>query len=88
MEVLGKLIKFRNHEFQNSFNYLGRATDKNFICLLDSQAVIKVLNNFQINSTWVWHCCQPLVKLTEHDRVQLLCMLGYMGIDGSEIADH
>jgi hypothetical protein len=45
--VLGKLIKCYNHEFQNFLNYCGRATDNN-IYLSDSQAAIKVLNNFQI----------------------------------------
>jgi len=54
----------------------------------DSQAAFKARNNFQINPTLVWDCHQSPVKLTEHHRVQILCMLGCMEIYGSEIADH
>lgn len=86
--MLGKLIKFHNQECQNLYNYYGRATDRNIIFLSDSQVAFKVLNNFPINRTLVWDCHQSPVKLTELHRVQLLCMLGHMGIDGSEIADH
>jgi len=53
--------------------------------LSDSQAAIKALNNFQINSKLVWDCCQSLVKLAEYNRVQLICMLGHMGTDVNEI---
>jgi hypothetical protein len=87
--VLGKLIKFHNHECQNLYNYCGRATtDRNTIFLSDSQAAFNALNNFQINPTLVWDCHHSPVKLTEHHRLQILCILGCMGIDGIEIADH
>ena len=38
------------------------------------------------NSNLVWNC--HLVKLAEHNRVQLMWVPGHMGIDGNEIADH
>jgi hypothetical protein len=83
-----KLINFHNNECQNLYSYCGRATDRNIIFLSDKQAAFKALNNFQINPTLIWGCHQSPVKLTEHHRVQLLCMLGRMRIDGSEIADN
>ena len=48
------------------------------ICILsDSQADIKVLNNFQINSKLVWDCHQSLMRLAEHNRVQLIWVPGH-----------
>ena len=48
---------------------------------------IKALNNFQINSKLVWDCLQSMVKLADHNRMQLVWMPGHMGIDGNETAD-
>jgi ribonuclease HI len=59
----------------------------NIYLLSDSQAAIKAPNNFQINSKLVWDCHQSLVTLAEHNRVQLIWVPGYMGIDGNEMAD-
>jgi ribonuclease HI len=55
--------------------------------LSDSQAAIKALNNFQINSKLVWDCHQSLMRLAEHNRVQLIWVPGHLGIDGNEKAD-
>jgi hypothetical protein len=55
--------------------------------LSDSQAAIKALNNFQINSELVWVCPQSLVKLAEYNRIQLICMLGHLGNYVNEIDD-
>ena len=52
-----------------------------------SQAAIKALDSFQLNSNLVWDCLQSLVKLAEHNKIQLVWMPGHMGIDGNEIAD-
>jgi hypothetical protein len=41
--------------------YIGR----NIYTLSDSQAVIKALDNFKINSQLVWDCHQSLKKLTD-----------------------
>jgi ribonuclease HI len=58
------------------------------ICILsDSQAAIKVLNNFQINSKLVWDCHQSLVRLTDHNRDQRTWMPGHTRIDGNGMAD-
>jgi ribonuclease HI len=58
------------------------------ICILsDSQADIKVLNNFEINSKLVWDCHQSLMRLAEHNRVQLIWVPGHMEIYGNEMAD-
>jgi hypothetical protein len=51
------------------------------------QAAVKALDNFQINSKLVWDCHQFLVKLAEHNRLQLVWVQGHMGIDGNETAD-
>jgi ribonuclease HI len=40
------------------------------------------------NSKLVWNCHHSLVKLAEHNRVELMWVPGHMGIDGNEIADH
>jgi ribonuclease HI len=60
---------------------------RNIYILCDSQAAIKALNNFCINSKLVWDCHQSLVRLAEHNRVQLIWVPGHMGIDGNEKAD-
>jgi hypothetical protein len=51
------------------------------------KVAIKVLNSFQINSKLVWECHQSLVKLSEHNRVQLILVPGHTGIDSNETAD-
>jgi ribonuclease HI len=48
---------------------------------------IKALDSFQINSKLVWDCHQSLVKLAEHNRIQLAWVPGHMGIDGTETPD-
>jgi ribonuclease HI len=58
------------------------------ICILsDSQPAVKALNSFQTNSKLVWDCYMSLVKLAEHNRIQLIWVPGYMGINGNEMAD-
>jgi ribonuclease HI len=47
---------------------------------------IKALNNFQINSRLVWDCYQSLVKLAEHNSIQLIWVPGHMEIDRNEMA--
>ena len=56
--------------------------DRNIYILLNIQVAIKVLNNFQINSKLLWNCHQFLLKLAEHNRVQLVWVPGHMRIDG------
>ena len=43
-------------------------TGRNMYIPSDSQAAIKVQDNFQINSKSVWDCRQSTVKLAEHSR--------------------
>jgi ribonuclease HI len=64
-------------------SYSGR----NIYILSDSQAAIKAVGSFQINSKLFCDCHQSLVKLAEHNRIQLVLVPGHMGIDGNEIAD-
>jgi ribonuclease HI len=61
--------------------------DRNICILSDSQTAIKARNNFQIDSTLVCDCHQSLLKLAEHKRVQLVWVLGDIGIDGNKVAD-
>jgi ribonuclease HI len=62
-------------------------TGRNCYILSDSQAAIKALDSFQINSKLFWDSQQSLVKLAEHNRIQLVWVPGHMGIDGNERAD-
>jgi ribonuclease HI len=62
--------------------YIGR----NIYILSNSQAA-NSLGSFQINSKLVRDCHQSLVKLAEHNRIQLVWVPGHMGIDGNEIPD-
>jgi hypothetical protein len=55
----------------------GENTDRGYknrnICILfDSQVAIKAFDNYQINSKLVWDCHQSLVKMGEHNKVQLV----------------
>jgi hypothetical protein len=43
--------------------------NRNIYILSDSQAAIKALDSYQINSKLVWDCHQSLVQLVEHNRV-------------------
>jgi ribonuclease HI len=58
---------------------------RNIYNISDSQVAIKVLHNFQINSKLDLDCHRSLVTLAENDRVQLIWVLGHMGIDGNEM---
>jgi ribonuclease HI len=60
---------------------------RNIYTLSDSQAAIKALYSFWINSELVLGCHQSLVKLAEHNRIPLVWVPGHMGIDGNKTAD-
>jgi ribonuclease HI len=62
-------------------------TGRNIYILSDSQTAIKALDSFQINSKFVSDCHQSLVKLSEHNGIQLVWVPGHMEIDGNEIDD-
>jgi ribonuclease HI len=61
--------------------------DGNIYILSDSQTAIKEHNNIQIDSTLVWVCHQSLLKLAEHNRIQLVWVPEDIGIYGNEVAD-
>jgi len=62
-------------------------TGKTIYILSHSQAAIKTLDSFQINSKSIWDCHQTLVKVTEHNRIQLVWVPGHTGINGNETVD-
>jgi ribonuclease HI len=39
-----------------------------------------------MNSKLIWGCHQPLVKLAEHNKIQLIWVPGHMGTDENETA--
>jgi hypothetical protein len=46
-----------------------------------------VLDKHQINSKLVWDCYQTLIELANHNRVQLVWVLGHEGVAGNETGD-
>jgi ribonuclease HI len=61
--------------------------NRNIYILSDSQAAIKALDSYQINSKLVWDCHQSLAKLPESNKVQLILVPGHRGMEGNETAD-
>jgi ribonuclease HI len=61
--------------------------NRNIYILSDSQAALRALNSYQINSKLVWDCHQSLTQLAEHNRVQLIWVPGHEGIEGHEVAE-
>jgi hypothetical protein len=59
---------------------------RNIYILSDSQAAIKGLDSFQINTQLVWDCHQPLARMAERNRIQLIRVPGRMEVEGNEIA--
>jgi len=49
---------------------------KSINILSGSQVATKALNRFQMIFKLVWDCHQSLVKLAEHNRIQLIWMPG------------
>lgn len=60
---------------------------RNIYILFDRQAGIEALRYLRTNSKLAWDFYQSLVKLAEHNRVQLVWVPVHMGIDGNEITD-
>jgi predicted TIM-barrel fold metal-dependent hydrolase len=58
-------------------------TSSNIFILSNNNAGIKALHNYQINFALVCDCHHSLVELVECNRIQLVLVLGHMGIDGS-----
>ena len=52
-------------------------TGRNIYILSNSQAVIKALDSFQINSKLFWDGCQSLMKLSEQKKIQMVWVLKY-----------
>ncbi|PNF25811.1 hypothetical protein B7P43_G11738 [Cryptotermes secundus] len=58
-----------------------RYSRQNICILLDSQAAIKELDNYQVSSELVWDLHQSVMKLAKHNRFQLMWVMGYEGIE-------
>jgi ribonuclease HI len=61
--------------------------NRNIYILSDSQAAIKALDNYKINSELVQGGHESIVKLAKQKRVQLIWMPGHEGIEGNETAN-
>jgi hypothetical protein len=70
----------------NMKNINGNYKNRYIYILLDSQAALKALDSFQINSKLVWKCLQSLLILVEHNREQLILVPGHRGVAGNEVA--
>jgi ribonuclease HI len=57
--------------------------NRNIYILSDSQAAIKALDIYQINSKLVWVCHQFLAKLAEHNRFQVIRVPGHRVVEGN-----
>jgi hypothetical protein len=57
----------------------------NLYILSDSKAALMTLGGFQTNCKLVRNYHKSMVKLAEHDRIQLIQVPGHVGIDGNEI---
>jgi len=64
-------------------SYIGR----NINILSYGQATIKAVESFQTNSKLIWNCHQSLVKLAEHNWIQLVWVPGCTEIDRNAPAD-
>jgi hypothetical protein len=53
----------------------------------NSQAVIKILENYHISSELVWNCHQSFMKLAECNRFQMLWVPDHTGIEGYKNGD-
>jgi hypothetical protein len=73
--------------FQAVDNLYRSHRNRNICILWDSQTTIKALDNYQINSKLVLDCHKSPTKLSEHNNVQLIWVLGRRGIEGNETAD-
>lgn len=62
-------------------------TDKSIIICSDSQAALKSLDKFLVNSRLVNECKSLLNSLGAHNRVKLLWVPGHFGVEGNEKAD-
>ena len=62
-------------------------TGWNIYILSDSQAALESLDSLQINFKLVWDCHQYLLKLAEHNRIQLVWVPRHMAINENEITD-
>jgi len=60
---------------------------RNIYIPCDRKAAMKTVRLLQTASKLAWDFHQSLVKLAEHNRVQLRWVPGHVGIDGNEIAD-
>ena len=58
-----------------------------FVVNSDKEDNTVVMLWININSKLVWECHQSLVKLVEHNRIQLVWVPGHNGIDGNEKAN-
>jgi predicted lipoprotein len=59
--------------------------NRNIYTQSDSQAALKALDSFHINSELIWDCLQSLMTLAEHNRVQLIRVPEHKVTAGKEI---
>ena len=65
------------------YNYV----NKNIYIMSDSQATLKALMQFRVNSKIVWNCLEQINNLSRSNTLKLIWVPGHSNIEGNDIAD-
>ncbi|XP_055850655.1 uncharacterized protein LOC129915201 [Episyrphus balteatus] len=61
--------------------------NQNIAIMSDSQAALKAINSYAINSKLVWECVKKLNELGKANKITLYWVPGHVGVQGNEVAD-
>jgi ribonuclease HI len=61
--------------------------NKTIYIMSDSQATLKALSQFRVNSRIIWKCLEQIYELSRRNTVKFIWVPGHSNIDGNEAAD-